>query len=362
MSTQDPTINSTDIEQPSTLNELSKYKYIEVGYAFDNGGFSRNHFGTIEMIPDLRQARNNTGLYRTSYFYDSMDPYNATLFGDLYFDFDSEEDVEYAREDLLFVIWKMSLEIGFNLPMDAFRIWFSGKKGFHLIIPWQYLNIQPHNRLDELFRWIAEDLKEESPHGTIDLVVYEKRRLFRLEHSIHQDTGLYKIPLHYHEAKDLNLHEMGELAKENRVFHYPKPHVVPQAEKRYNRYIDDYKNFLEYKKKNPTPTPQYKKGEVPEPVQELIDQGPTKGTRNEAAAALASFWNNQGYEKEEVWGLLLEWNDGSLPERELKNTMNSILSRGLTYGLSRFKSILEGEVGAQTHERNAYKEYKKKGR
>lgn len=338
------------------------FKYLEVGYAFGEDGFSRNHFGTKDIIPDFRKKQNNIGLYRTSYWYNTKDPYTSSLFGSFYMDFDSEEDIELAREDILFVIWKFNLSIGFNLPMSAFRIYFSGKKGFHLIIPWQYLGIQPDDKLDEFFRWLAEDLKEETPNKTVDMVVYERRRLFRLEHSIHQRTGLYKIPLQYHELVNLSIKEIEALATENRVLQYERPHFIADANKQYKRYVEEYKEFLTFQKKTRPKTPTYTKGVVPEPVQELIDQGPAKGIRNESAAALTSFWNNQGYDEDEIFGLLLDWNDGSLPERELKTTMKSILKRDLTYGLNRFKSLLEGDVGRTNEERNAFREYKKRGR
>lgn len=353
-------------EQPTQHLTPSDFKYLELGYAFGEDGFSRNHFGTKDLIQTMRRKQKNVGLYRTSYWYNTKDAYTSSLFGSFYMDFDNEDNIELAREDLLFVIWKLNLSVGFNLPMKAFRIYFSGKKGFHLIIPWQYLGIEPSDKLDEYFRWIAEDLKEDLPNNTLDMVVYERRRLFRLEYSIHQKTGLYKIPLQYDELVNLSVEEIENLAQQNRFIEYPTPHLIPEAQAYYRRYIKEYDDFLEYQKKHRPKGPSYKKGEVPDAVQKLIDQGPTKGTRNESVAALTSFWKNQGYTEDEIYTLLMEWADGSISRdftaNEIKNTMKSILRRDLNYSVKRFKSLLEGEVGKTNEERDAYKAYKKRGR
>lgn len=321
-------------------------------------GFSRNNFGTKEILEIMRKERKNIGLYRSAFMYDNADPYEANVFGDLFLDFDSESDIDKAREDLLFVIWKLHLEAGFNLPMEAFHIYFSGKKGFHLLIPWQYLSIKPHQNLDKIFKWIAEDLYEQSMNKTIDLVIYEKRRLYRLENSIHQETGLYKIPLQYLEAVNFSVDELKELASKNRFIQYSQPHIIVAATKQYQNYVDEFEEFVNRKRvysKNVKRTPiDY----IPDYVQKLIDEGPVQGQRNETAAALTSFWKNQALEEDEIFEKLIEWNDGALSERELKTTMKSILRRDLNYGLGRLKSLSDGELETDRFTRD---KYRKKG-
>ena len=348
---------STPEQNTSPALNPSDFKYIEMAYAYGEDGFTRNHFGTAETIEKIRKKANNTGVYRSAYWYNSIDPYSADLFSDFYMDFDSEDDIEKAREDLLFVVWRMHLAPGFNLPMEAFRIYFSGKKGFHLIIPWQYFGYKPSNKLDEVFKWMAEDLNEQSINGTIDLVVYERRRLFRLENSIHQDTGLYKIPLQYHEAAQSPLEAIAERAKNPREIRYEMPHLVMDAQREFQRYEAELAEW-ESVRHRVKPKDVIKKGETPPAVQELIDKGPVKGMRNETAAALVSYWNNQGYEKEEIWDLLLEWNDGSESLKVLKATMESIIRRGYSYSLSRFKALAEGDLG-KDNSREDYKQFKK---
>ena len=123
---------------------------------------------------------------------------------------------------------------------------------------------------------------------------------------------------------------------------------------RYEAELDEWESVRHRVK----PKDVIKKGETPPAVQELIDKGPVKGMRNETAAALVSYWNNQGYEKEEIWDLLLEWNDGSESPKVLQATMNSIIRRGYSYSLSRFKALAEGDLG-KDNSREDYKQFKK---
>lgn len=345
-------------EQPQQPLSRDDFIYIEMGYVgekYDGTSFfSRNHFGVVQDIPAMREQQKNTGLYRSAFMYDNMDPYNSNLFANFYMDFDSEEDLELARQDLLYVIWRMSLKIGFGLPMEAFHIYFSGKKGFHLLIPWQYFGIEPHANLDRIFRWVAEDLHRESMNQTIDLVIYEKRRLYRMENTIHTDTGLYKIPLQYEEAAHFSMAEIQSLAKTNRYIRYLEPSLVPSAAAKWQKYVEEYNDYLN-KKKTFTRTKDYAPLEnIPDYVQKLIAEGPVKGQRNETAAALTSFWKRQGFEREQVWDLLLEWNNGSLTNNELQTTMDSILKRDLNYSMNRLKALSEGDTGETTYTRDRY--------
>lgn len=348
-----------------TTRDLKKedFKYIELGYAYklndkdeNYTGFRRNIFGEDIIIGPTREAQNNTGLYKTAFRYNTEDPYESSLYGDFFMDFDSEDNISLAKEDLLYSIWFFHLKMGFNLPMESFHIYFSGKKGFHLIIPAEYFGYYPDNKLDEYFKWIANEVNHRSPNKTLDLGIYERRRLFRLENSIHQSTGLHKIPLHYDELINLSVEEVEELAKSPRFIDYPEIEFRQQTKKEWDYYIDDYKTFRRMQKEKIGNSPTIIKGIVPKEVQDIIDRGPVKGLRNETLAALTSFYKNQGYTRDEILDLLLTWNDGSTTDREVKTTMDSILKKDLNYGLQRFKSLAEGEIASYEED---FQEYRK---
>ena len=358
--------NTLQYEQIPNRNE---FKFLEMGYAFksnkddlDYKGFTRNIFGGMDIIKKIREKQNNTGIYRTAFFYNTTDPYGSYLYGDFFMDFDSEDNIELAKEDLMYTIWFFHLKMGFDLPMEAFHIYFSGKKGFHLIIPSVYFGYDPSKSLHEDFKWIARELNDRSPNQTIDLAVYERRRLFRLENSIHQSTGLYKIPINYKELIDLPIGEIYRLAQSPRIIEYPRPSLHEKANKQWFEYMKDFENFkkMQYRKRGNGPS--ITKGEIPESVQEVIDNGPIQGLRNETIAALASFYKNQEYTQEEIEQSLLEWNAGSLPEREVLTTVRSIINKDLNYGINRFKSLAKGEIASYEEDFEEYKKYKRTGR
>lgn len=331
-----------------TIPTIDEMKYSEVGHALPH--FERNVFVEDNQIYLYAKEYDYTGVYRSAYRYNVNSKENirdAYLFSHFYIDFDNKDDIEKAREDLLFIIWKMSLKTTYNLPLESFRIYFSGMKGFHLLIPYQYLGIKPSKHLDELFKWIAVGLHQESVNETIDMVVYERRRMWRLENSKHPETNLYKIPLQYKELLDLSIEEIMALAKQPRYIEYPQPYLVESARK---EYLNEAREMVAYKKeeaerfKNYKPTKLFKPGEVPDYVQALIDEGPVNGFRNETATALASFYYQQGLPKEEAFNELLAWNGGSLSESDLKISLNSVYNNGYTYGKRRFKALLDKDL------------------
>lgn len=331
----------------SDQKKLTGPVYYEMGHALPT--FNRNFFMTEDLIPEFRKQHQNKGLYRSAYgYYDIANLKTSPLIADFYMDFDSKEDVELAREDIKLVIWQMHQDLTYGLPIEAFRIYFSGMKGFHLIIPREYLGIKAHPQLDNLFKWIALGFFEQSFNETVDLVVYERRRLFRLENSQHQKTGLYKIPLQYHELLSFSLEEIHELAKQPRqLINYPKPELINKANK---MYLKEAKAYVDYEKeqaerfKNYKNVTTFKRGEIPEYIERILQEGPVEGTRNETAAGLASFFMQQGLTQEETWQELVNWNQGSLKESSLRATMYSIYRGKHTYGKRRLQALADHDL------------------
>lgn len=332
-------------EKIPTIEDM---KYIEMGHS--EPYFQRNFFVEPKDSYAFANHHNNIGIYRSAYRYNvanNDDVYDSYLFSHFYMDFDSEEDIELAREDLLFVIWKMNLKTTYGLPLESFRIYFSGKKGFHLLIPYEYLGIKPSKYLDRLFKWIAGGLYLESVNETIDLVVYEKRRLWRLENTKHPGTNLYKIPLEYKEVINLTIEEIQELAKKPRVIKYPEPKYIDSANKEYLR---EAKEMIEQERieaerfKNYKPQKQFDKDNIPDYIQQMLDEGPIKNYRNETVAGLTSFYMQIGYSEEEIYQEMLAWNQGSLSDSEIKTTVSSIFKRKLIYSKKRLKALADKDM------------------
>jgi len=173
---------------------LSRWKYLEIArYVPDLGRVirSKNNDKPVMLelsdIESFRRENNNTGLYTSIWHYDSVDIDNSIRLGSLYFDIDSS-DAESSLADCK----KLYEYLSQYIPDDAIVIYFTGKKGFHIECEAQCLGINPSNNLPNIFRWIANYLKDSLGLDNLDFSVYDARRMWRLPGSKHQDTGLYK--------------------------------------------------------------------------------------------------------------------------------------------------------------------------
>lgn len=340
--------NENDKNQPAPLSDFVVYEY---GHKQATPGgktwFTRNYFLQENDSFEFRKFYENSGIYRSAFAYqrqvtDNETVYESQVMGNFYMDFDNEENIELARKDALQAIYLMSQNYRYNLPIEAFRIYFSGKKGFHVIIPWQYFGFKPDYNLDEVFRMMAKDLREFCAYGSLDMSVYERRRVLRMENSIHEGTGLHKIPLTYEQLRDFTEEEIREQATNNFKFKYPKPYLVKQAEK---IYLEKFKEVVAAKsivysgvRKPLDYTPSH--------IQELLDLGPVSGYRNNSMAVLASFFNNQGYSVDQIIEEITKWAAPALSgpdpirKSEIKATVNSIVRRGWNYGVQKIKELI----------------------
>jgi len=322
--------------------DTSAFKYIEGAHALPR--FGRNDFLTPDQIGAYRQHHSNKGVYLSAYFYDNIEDISeSNLYGDMYLDFDDEEDVSNSHKDAVMAIWYMKQSFKFNIPDDMFRIYFSGSKGFHVFIPAAVFGIRPDPKLNEYFKMIAKDVAEQVPNATLDLQIYDRRRLLRMVNSIHQKTGLYKIPLTYQELCTLTTDEIKAKAHEPYLLDYAPPMFIPKAFQAYKEYQEKFKQKYEAKFDNHRRNQDKPLDFTPHCVQELLNQGPTKGNRNHTAAVLTSFFVKRGMSEQEIWDNLMLWydkgNKEGFKESEIKTTMQSIIKRGVNYGCSTLSEI-----------------------
>ena len=141
------------------------------------------------------------------------------------FDIDNDGDLERSQGDTLSLInhWQEN----YQLSPDDVYIYFSGSKGFHLILYRSIFGeIEPMAGIHNYIKKAAIDL---SGGITIDTNIYDATRLFRVENSVNKKTGLYKIRLTYDELFALKIDEIKELAK--------GPRDLPGKKLRINEHI-----------------------------------------------------------------------------------------------------------------------------
>lgn len=122
---------------------------------------------------------------------DSIAGFTDVTTDKLYWDFDSEQDLQKAKDDAQ-EMCKRLIEAG--ISENSILVCFSGLKGFSV-------EIKTSRRLkpDEV-RTIAIEMAGDL--DTFDGKIYDSARILRVPETKHQKSGLYKTPLH---AKDLVL-------------------------------------------------------------------------------------------------------------------------------------------------------------
>lgn len=105
------------------------------------------------------------------------------------FDIDTSkgEDLGYAHTRAKGLVTKLE---ALGVDGDSLQIWFSGKKGFHIMVPAVTAGIEPSEWVNDACRRVALEIEPAT-----DRRFYDLTRLCRLPHSIHADTKLRKIPL-----------------------------------------------------------------------------------------------------------------------------------------------------------------------
>lgn len=219
---------------PDKFKFLSQWKYVEIAhYASDLDRVIRDQTGPkgnkspiflqSNKLDILRNKNSNSGIYTSVWLYDKTDIDIAKRFGSLYFDLDSDT-AEEAQLDAQKLVTYL---LGF-IPESGIRIYFTGAKGFHVECEAVTIGITPSNTLPDLFRFIANEMKELLQLSTLDFAVYDQRRMWRVVNSQHQKTNLYKIPLSREEL-NLSLGAIKELAVEPRVDNIPNLEFCAEA-------------------------------------------------------------------------------------------------------------------------------------
>ena len=125
----------------------------------------------------------------------------------LYFDFDSKEDLNKAKQDATNLA--VQLINNYGVPQEAIQAYFSGSKGYALELT---LNerITP-----EQVRHIVHLFSK--THPTLDTQIVDPNRIIRVVNTIHPTSNLYKIPLELWELEEKTVEQIQALAKAPRT-------------------------------------------------------------------------------------------------------------------------------------------------
>jgi len=118
------------------------------------------------------------------------------------FDFDNGKNIEAAKQDTIKTVKRLTEQ---GIDVNDIQISFSGGKGFSVVVYHDKdLNPAQHKVIAES---IAGDL------DTFDPTLYNASRIFRIDGTKHNKTGLYKSPLSFQDL-ELSVDEIKEIAKD----------------------------------------------------------------------------------------------------------------------------------------------------
>lgn len=329
-------------------------RFIEIGGSLKNiseTSFRRKIFiKTEDLNKQVNSIFNNTDVFRTIYEYEGElnveSQESSKLYGPFVLDFDTELknnfDLDRLRKDIKLVT--AHINTFFHIPNKYIKLCFSGNKGFHLIINEKIFGLEHgHEQLNEIYKYIASELKSITLFKTIDLKIYDKKRLLRVQNSINSSTGKYKVPISFEQLDTFTYDDLMEYSSSKKVIFKPLPPFIQKAKDAINTYIDAYFNSLTKNEKE-------FKGErkmkvMPICMTSLLEEGAKQGCRNNSTVILASCLFQLEKTREDVLNIILDWNNDKnsppISEAEVRTTVNSAYreySNGKIFGCSSVKN------------------------
>lgn len=327
--------------------------YIEMGGNYiinDKKCFGRKIYVPLTKKPEIRKRFNNTDVYATIFQYDKEDQNLSNIYGPMYLDLDMElnNNEEYLKlvEELKRIVTYLNLQ--YNIPSNYIKFYFTGKKGFHLIIPAKVFNIEPNNKLNLYYKEIARELDKITILPVIDLKIYDKKRLFRLPNSINGKTGLYKVPISYGNIINFNYEEIKKYASCERIVKFDNVQPIDKAIKKLNDIKIELQNLENTIKKNRVIPKNVNIANIkfPDCIKTMFNEGSSKGNRNNTTVILSSALFQKGIDCETGLKIISKWNfeknDPCLSEDEIKKTVLSAYQQvqaGRRHGCSSIKDM-----------------------
>lgn len=141
----------------------------------------------------------------------------------IWFDFDLDKTgktgPDQPQKDAYTVVTTLKKH---DVPQDNIEIWYSGNKGFHVIV-----NLDKEIPFTEVKKLVFG--KYAVGLVTIDPSVYLPTQVLRLPNSKHGKSGLYKVQLTQEELNTLSLDEIREIAKKNEKIEPVEKKKLPES-------------------------------------------------------------------------------------------------------------------------------------
>jgi len=292
-------------------------------FAYANTHFHRNIIEKESYEKEFIAKHKNDSCYSTFASYDRKDQETAIITAPYIIDIDKEEDVESAKMETKQIVALLN-RIGVT-PL----IYFSGLKGFHIEVPFECWGIQPSFHIIDVFKELTKNMVKSQGLKNVDLKVYERKRVFRINNTKHFKSGLYKIQLKEEEL-DLTVNEIIELAKNKRClksspdyykFNKTLKGSYLQAEKMY---------FSQKEKKNEHKICSIDSIKLRPCVKAILENGVDEGNRNDICYNLSLFFKSQNLPELDAMRVLHGFS--GLGDKEIESTVKSAYRSSFKWG------------------------------
>jgi hypothetical protein len=350
---------------------LSMRKFNLVDFAAHYQKGFRNHIVSIDEVPALVESFKRYGCYATYFFYSdevltymsAQESPQSTIAG-----YEGKVWAQFLPIDLDHPDLAPALEAARCLSRfllerwlvdpNAIQIYFSGAKGFHLMLDTRVFGkVLPSRNLPLIFDSLRRHLALEIPEAfrdTVDLAIKDRVRLLRLPNTIHEKSKLYKVSLSLEELRRLSPAEIRQCARSLRpMTRTDETGFVSTADVIENPAACQLFQHVRRQLKKLTRKPFAYRFCRPADLTQLTfpcaalqtiwESHIEPGYRNNCAIRLASELRLLGLSEEEANDKLFEWNERNsidLPADELRNVARSAYQHRFPYRYSCRDEIL----------------------
>jgi hypothetical protein len=296
-------------------------KYVEIARGIPNNR------GIIIPVETLGKFIGNEPVYRSVYLYDDTaveyveehgslrDFFGIRYIDKIPIDIDRQENTDERTLDILRSVI-LELEEA-DIGCGSFQTYFSGS-GYHLILAGSLFNFKAGNDLPYV---VKQTLKKLVPN--LDSSIYMRTGIYRLQHTLNKKTNLYKVPLTRDEVMNLEVNQIFEIAKSNRMdFKYHDLIGEGELESTIVTDIPDIQMFNKVSEPN----------KIVPCVQSMLNKGAKQGNRHITAMRIISHFKRHGIPSHYAKVSMLHWNNKSMNENKIMEMVENVYNRNYKYG------------------------------
>jgi len=287
---------------------MSDFSYVDLKYM----GLREWLRVRLDEVPEyFEKSRGEDFCVSVQQFKSPVPDEDEVYTSDFIIDIDVKDNLKKALGTTRDILKYFQRDLGIDPPYP--RVWFSGQKGFHVLVHKDILGIKPHSQLQQMFRLATEQISRVLDVKEIDTKIYSKRRVMRFPNSIHPETRLYKIELTHEELMTLDENQIREKARQPRgplpiKMRFEPVDPMPMAIAWWAEILKNWNNRIQHAELKPRKQLVIQPhGKFPKCMQHLLNTSAPEGHRNKATYVMASFFANQGFTSEETTTLLTEW-------------------------------------------------------